>query len=61
MVGGEHERWEVPPRVDAEDELGWEGDDAGRPKRQHGQAPKVRARGFEQPSVCFSSTVLKLS
>lgn len=44
MVGGEHERWEVPPRVDAEDELGWDQDD-GRPKKQHGQAPKVRYCG----------------
>lgn len=43
MVGGEHERWEVPSRVDAEDELGWEGDD-GRPKSQHGEAPKVWCR-----------------
>lgn len=54
MVGGEHERWEVPRRVDAEEELGWGGEEAdgegggsssvdadGRPRRQHGQAPKV--------------------
>jgi hypothetical protein len=46
MVGGEHERWEVPPRVDAEDEVGWDQDD-GRPKKQHGQAPKVRYGGSD--------------
>lgn len=46
MIGGEHERWEVPPRVTAEEELGWDADEAnGRPKREHGQAPKVTQGG----------------
>lgn len=41
MIGGEHERWEVPARVTAEEELGWDSDEDGRPKKEHGQAPKV--------------------
>jgi len=62
MIGGEHERWEVPARVKAEEELGWDSDGDGRPKKEHGQAPKVcylaelAAQDFNRkPGVCCNS------
>jgi hypothetical protein len=45
-VGGEHERWEVPCRPPGSDDDG-DGDPflmPGKAPRQHGEAPKVRAR-----------------
>lgn len=42
-VGGEHERWEIPRMDEGDDDVGDESDylTPGRPKQQHGQAPKV--------------------